>query len=244
MTEKKTKDLVKHEPTPAALLAMAIKEGADLDKLEKLMELQERYEANQARKAYVVAMTEFKANPPKILKQTEVSYDTSAGQTSYKHASLDHVTEKINKALSQHGLFASWSQKQENEGITVTCKITHKEGHSEETSLTAGADTSGKKNPIQSLGSTITYLQRYTILALTGLAAKGMDTNGKLPEDDIEKANENQLADIETLQNDAGLSEKDFIKRLEKKFGVNKAEDLSETQAEELIKALDAIKNA
>ncbi len=42
--------------TPQQMLAIAVQQGADLQKLEKLMELQERWEKNQARKAYVAAM--------------------------------------------------------------------------------------------------------------------------------------------------------------------------------------------
>jgi hypothetical protein len=55
-------------------------------------------------------------------------------------------------------------------------------GHSESTSLTAAPDTSGSKNSIQAVGSTITYLERYTLLALTGLAAQGQDDDGQAME--------------------------------------------------------------
>jgi hypothetical protein len=48
-------------------------------------------------------------------------------------------------------------------------------GHSERTTLSATADTSGSKNSIQAIGSTVTYLQRYTLLAAVGLAAGGDD---------------------------------------------------------------------
>ena len=54
--------------TPNQLLAMAVEQGADVDKLEKLLQLQERWEANEAKKAFVAAMNAFKANPPEILK--------------------------------------------------------------------------------------------------------------------------------------------------------------------------------
>jgi len=56
------------QTTPAQLLAIAVDKDADIDKLTKLMELQERWEANEARKAYVQAMNEFKASPPEIFK--------------------------------------------------------------------------------------------------------------------------------------------------------------------------------
>ncbi len=60
----------------------------------------------------------------------------------------------------------------------MICTITHELGHSESTSLTANPDISGSKNAIQAIGSTISYLERYTVLALTGLATKDMDDDG------------------------------------------------------------------
>lgn len=165
------------ENSPAQLIIEAVKGGADLDKLKGLMELQERWDANQARKAFHKAMAAFKVNPPKIDKDKTVNYQSSKGVVKYDHASLGHVCEKINKALSEHGLSASWTTKQ-NGKVIVTCKITHELGHSEETSLEANADDSGSKNSIQAIGSTITYLQRYTLLALTGLATDDQDDDG------------------------------------------------------------------
>ena len=159
--------------TPADLIRDAVKGGADLDKLEKLLNLQERYEANEARKAYHQAMANFKANPPKIEKDKKVAFL----QTKYKYATLGNVTEKISAELSKYGLSASWSIKQ-NGAISVTCKITHVLGHSEETTIAADSDQSGSKNAIQAIGSTITYLERYTLLALTGLATEDMDNDG------------------------------------------------------------------
>ena len=85
---------------------------------------------NEARKAYHVAMTAFKANPPQIDKDAHVSYSTSKGRTDYKHATLANVTNKINAALSEHGLSAAWQTEQDEKGIAVTCKITHVLGHS------------------------------------------------------------------------------------------------------------------
>ena len=144
--------------SPAMIISEAIAKGADLEKLKGLMELQERYEANEARKAYHVAMSNFKTDPPVIEKDKEVSY----GNTRYNHATLANVTAKIGAALAKHGLSASWPFKQHDGVISVTCKITHVKGHSEETTLTAPADTSGSKNAIQAIGSTISYLEYFS----------------------------------------------------------------------------------
>ena len=175
---EKQKTLVKTESSsPAEIIASAIAGGADLEKLKGLMELQERWEGNEAKKEYHKAMAAFKANPPEINKDKQVSYNTNKGKTEYKHASLANVCNKINSELSKHGLSASWTTKQ-NGSIAVTCKITHIKGHSEETTLAAGADATGSKNSIQAIGSTITYLQRYTLLSLTGLATSEQDDDG------------------------------------------------------------------
>lgn len=162
-------------PTPNTLLRLAVEQGADLERLEKLMELQQRWEANEARKAWVAAMNAFKANPPVLTKNRRVQF----GNTVYNHASLDEAVRVITEGLSAHGLSHRWTVEQLDGGmVRVTCVITHEMGHSESTSMQAGADSSGSKNSIQAIGSTVTYLERYTLLAATGLAAKGMDDDG------------------------------------------------------------------
>jgi hypothetical protein len=200
MEEQKEYQVATRETTPAMLLSLAIDKGSDLDRLERLMMLQEKYEANQARKAYTVAISDFKKNPPAIDKDKTVSY----GNTHYNHASLANVTEKINAALSNHGLSASWTASQVGNNVTVTCRISHILGHYEETSLTAGPDTSGAKNAIQALGSAISYLQRYTLLSLTGLASKDMDTDAALAEFITDSQAKEILDVIDKKQIDAG----------------------------------------
>ena len=174
----KENEIIEVSGSPSVIIQQAVDKGADLEKLEKLLALRERYEANEARKAYHQAMSDFKAKPPKINKDKKVGYKTEKGNVGYAHASLYNVTEKINSDLSKYGLSASWTTKQ-NGAISVTCRITHVQGHSEETTLTAPADSSGAKNAIQAIGSTITYLERYTLLALTGLATFDQDDDGK-----------------------------------------------------------------
>jgi len=174
--EEEKKDLATiRGNSPAEMIRIAIDGKADLDKLEKLLALQERWEANEAKKAYVKAMAAFKADPPKILKDKKVAFK----EVNYSHASLGNVSSEINSALSQHGLSATWKTRQTDKMICVTCKITHVQGYSEETELCAGADATGSKNSIQAIGSTVTYLERYTILSLTGLATHDGDDDGR-----------------------------------------------------------------
>lgn len=160
--------------TPAELLQLAISRDADIDKLQRLMELQERWEANEARKGFVAAMKRFKDNPPLITKNKNVSF----GTTAYRHATLDHVCEAVTKCLSAVGITHTWKVDQHDGVIAVSCVLTHEMGHSESTQLFGSPDTSGSKNGIQAIGSTVTYLQRYTLLSACGLAASN-DDDGK-----------------------------------------------------------------
>src|SRR5438105_12632904 len=165
--------------TPVELLRIAVSQNADIDKLTKLMDLQERWERNEARKAYVVAINAFKLARPMITKNKQVSFQSSKGPVDYKHATLDHVCDAVIGGLSKHGISHRWKVEQTAEWITVTCILTHELGHSEETRLMGLADNSGSKNSIQALGSPATYLERYSLLAATGLAAGGTDDDGR-----------------------------------------------------------------
>lgn len=159
--------------SPIEQMMAAVNSGVSLESLDKMMELQERWEAGQAKKAYVKAMAEFKRESITILKDREVRFKG----TAYSHATLASVVSSIVPALSKHGLSHHWEVIQEN-GITVRCVITHEMGHSEAVSMSAPPDSSGSKNFIQQLGSTKTYLERYTLLAITGMTASDMDDDG------------------------------------------------------------------
>jgi hypothetical protein len=159
---------------PMANAIAAIQAGMSLEHLKGIMELQKEWEANEARKAYVADMAAFKLNPPEIYKTKLGSFSG----TEYMHATIGDVAKAIVDSLAHHGFSHSWETKQEGGLIIVTCRITHRMGHSESNSMQSAPDISGKKNSIQSIASAQTYLQRYTLLAACGLAT--MD----LPDDD------------------------------------------------------------
>lgn len=194
---------------PLDIANLAKDKDFDVDKIGKIMEFQEQWEAREAKKAYIKAMTAFKSTPPNIEKDAKVSYSTGKGQTEYTHATLGNVTETINKALSSHGLSAGWSTTQAEGVVTVKCTLTHAAGHSESTSLQAGLDTSGGKNNIQALGSSVSYLQRYTLLSITGLSTKDIDDDGRGAGMDFITGE--QVETINGLINDSGADVAKFL---------------------------------
>ena len=163
-----------------SIMQIAIQKNYAPEFIEKMMDLQERHEANQAKRAFHIAMAKFKANPPKIWRDMQVKYEIGQKVTTWSHADLATAAEAINKALGENGLNSTWrTLPLDNNRIRVTCIIAHELGHSEETYLESNPDTTGSKNAIQALGSAVFYLERYTLFALTGLAPARTDDDGK-----------------------------------------------------------------
>ena len=157
--------------TPMDLLNVAIQKGASMEQLEKFMDLHERWEKNEAIKAYNVAIAAFKSDPPAIIK------DASNKQYGSMYASLGNIVNTANPILSKHGLSARWDISQDKI-ISVTCILSHVLGHSEHVTLNGPPDDSGKKNALQQIKSTVTYLQNATFMAITGLASIDGDDDG------------------------------------------------------------------
>ena len=109
------------------------------------------------------------------------------GETSYQHEDLGEIARVVAPILAKHGLSYRFRTTSEiNQPVSVTCIVSHRAGHTEDNTLVAGADNSGKKNVIQAIGSTITYLQRYTLKAALGLAAATDDDGAKADHTEVE----------------------------------------------------------
>lgn len=219
--------------TPMQMLAAALERGSDMEQLQKLMDLQERWEAQQARKAFVQAMAQFKANPPEIVKRKHVSFQTSRGITEYDHATLADVCAAAIQGLAKVGISHRWDVNQDGGRVQVTCILTHQQGHSESVSLSSGVDDSGGKNAIQAIGSAVTYLQRYTLLAATGLAAKDQDDDGRSA---VEYITEQQEADLRAKAEEVGANMQAFLRFL-------KVQELGDLPASRFKAALQALED-
>jgi hypothetical protein len=149
---------------PMDMLARAIERGVAPETLDKLMALQERYEASQARKAFDAAVADAKAEIPVVGKN-------AVGHNNKRYANFAAYASAVDPIISRHGLSYRFRTKQENNQIHVTCVLSHRAGHSEENTLSGPADTTGSKNAIQAIGSTLSYLSRYALIQALGLAA-------------------------------------------------------------------------
>jgi hypothetical protein len=163
-------------PSPAALVHLALTRGADPATLERLMDLQQRWEAGDARKAYTRAMAAFRATVPIIRKDKHVE----AGAVKFDHATLGEIVAVVGPLLAAQGLSHSWHPATTPDMITVVTRVTHVAGHFEEITLSGPPDNGPGRNKMQSIASSISYLERYGIGALLGLAT-AKDTDGATP---------------------------------------------------------------
>jgi len=210
---EKQQDALLVAATPIELLRIAVTQNADLDRLQKLMDMQERWERNEARKLFVDAMSKFKAESIVILKdKVNKQYDS-------KYVSLGNLVSTVTPYLSKHGLSARWDINQKD-GINVSCIITHAAGHSESVSISFPPDKSGSKNPIQEIKSAITYAKACTFESACGLAS----TDANVDDDgNGASATNGELAEqVEWIKNACNIDElKRLYKNAYEKFEAN-----------------------
>lgn len=239
MVERKETAVIQTGQSDSRVLMSLIERAAtspefDVAKLQQLLDLKERWDAGEARKAFVAAMAAFKCNPPQIVKDKHVSFQTSKGFTEYDHATLGAMCTAIVKGLSEHGISHSWDVKQTEGRIHVTCVLTHQLGHCEKVGMHSGADDSGGKNSIQAIGSAVTYLQRYTLFSATGLAAMDQDDDGT-GSDRSHFITDQQAMDLQAKAEEVGVNKENFLRFLK----VERLADLPASKFNAAIQALN-----
>lgn len=173
-----TEIVVKHQLNPSELLTLAVDKDLDIEKLGKLMQLQKEWAADQSRKAFFLSLAKFQSEVPEIRKSKSVAFN----EVKYNYAPLSDVVRQIKDTCRECGLSYRWEIQDDKEVIKVTCLVTHVDGHTEQTTMTASPDDSGKKNKIQQRGSSIEYLKRYTLIGALGLSTTDSDVDGYMPE--------------------------------------------------------------
>lgn len=164
------------------MIEMAINKDVDIDKLDRLLQMQKQMKEDIAREQFFENLSKFQSEVPTIKKKKEAAFDTrSGGKMSYKYASLEDITETIKPYLQKYGISYRFEQRLESGMIIVSCHVTCC-GHTEVTEFPAPADTSGNKNIIQQSASTVTYLRRYTLTGALGITTADEDIDGRLPE--------------------------------------------------------------
>lgn len=213
--------------TPMDMLDKAISQNANVEVLEKLMGLQERYERNQARKLFDDAVASAKAEIPPIVRNKK-------GHNSKMYVDFSAIARIVDPIITKHGLSYRFTTEQ-TDRINVTCVLSHRAGHFEKTTIAGPADTSGNKNAIQAIGSTLSYLQRYSLVQMLGLAAADDDDGAAAGAGN--KITAEQVAEMKQLIVSGGANLPGFLKWA-------KVESIEEIPADYYESCIEAIKRA
>jgi hypothetical protein len=168
------------------LIDKAIEKDIDVDKFAKLVDIVKMLENEKAKRDFYEALSNFQGEVPPIKKLSRA--DMGYGKPKYNYAEFGEIVTTIQEPLKRHGLSYHFEignepivvkgEKGEDiivEYISVTCTVAHKGGYEKTTTMSVQKDAGAGKSNVQAVGSTITYLKRYTLLALLGIGTADPD---------------------------------------------------------------------
>lgn len=214
--------------SPARLIEMAIQQNADVAKLEKLMDLQERWDARQAEVAFNAALNKVQANLPQIEKKADNK------QTSSKYAKLEHVNAALVPVYAAEGFSISWGTGDSpiDGHVRLIADLSHSAGHTRRYHLDVPLDRAGvkgndNKTLVHATGSSISYGRRYLTLMMFN-ASTYDDQDGNHP---VPRVSEEQQANLQALIDEVGANKKAFL-------GFLKVTSLADIRADRYVDAV------
>lgn len=198
--------------TPSDIMALAKDEKFDIAKMEKLMDFQERWEARQAKQAYVKAMVEVHKKMPTVRK----SLDND--QTRSNYASLDEIIVKAKEVYTEEGFsitFYEGETSKENH-IRICADVFHSIGHKEDYYYDVPLDGVGIKGnanmtKIHAKASSISYGRRYLMCMIWNIPT-GDDDDGNAAGSEF--IDENQIKKITDIINAKNITIGPFLKMM------------------------------
>lgn len=205
--------------------------NVDVGKLEKLVELKERADKRNAEAAYHSALAGMQSEIPSIVESGQILH---SGKLISKYALFEDINDTVRPILQRHGFAISFRTKVDGNVLTVTGVLSHRDGHHEETSLPLPFDTSGAKNAVQAIGSSVSYGKRYVMCALLNITTRGDDDDGQRAGNVA--VSEDQADTLDSLIKSVGADEKAFLKY----FKIAKIADLPAKAYPDAVAMLNA----
>lgn len=167
---------VQENSSVEALIQQGIERGLTVDTMERLLAMRKEVKAEQAKEAFVQALTDFQSEVPTIQKTKKVM--NKDGRTvRYSFAPLDSIVEQIRIPLKKYGLSYRWETKNTSDLVTAICTITHVFGHSESSSFEVPIDPEGFMTKPQKYASALTFAKRYSLTNSLGISTGDEDTD-------------------------------------------------------------------
>lgn len=144
--------------------------ACDLDKMERLLSMKERIDKEENSRQFNADMASMQIEMPSVAERGDGH--------NIKYATFEDINDVAKPIMSKYGFAVSFKVVETDRGVRVTGLLLHRSGHREETEMTFPSDTSGSKNAVQALGSSISYAKRYIMSAMLNITTRGEDDNG------------------------------------------------------------------
>lgn len=171
--------LTKVEPQDQmmAIIAKVVADpNCDVDKMDKIISLQERMFDKNAQIAFSKAMVACQSDMP-MVTATVVNTQTKSTYVKY-----EHLMAQIKPIYVKHGFALSFGEElcSKKDNITVSCDVVHLDGHSKSYSATLPIDSCGIKGLVNKTGihataSAYTYAKRYLATMIFNIAVADHD---------------------------------------------------------------------
>lgn len=235
--EAKKVELAEQPEQPRNILdviTQAVENYKDLnvEKMERLLAMYERTVEREAAVAYKEAMARVQAGMPQFGKSGEI---VVKGEVRSKYAKLEDIDKVIRPMLAAEGFSLSLdSESTDGKLYHVSCTVSHRQGHSETKSVLLPPDTSGAKNAVQAVFSTIVgYAHRQLVKMHFNIIETGIDTDGTGEAGEF--ITEDQAKDIQALIDEVKADKNRFLKYV----GVGSVSEIRKGDFERVIKALE-----
>ena len=154
-----------------------------VEKVEALLRLQVEQQKRVALREFIFDQNAMQA------ELTQIAKDRPNPAFHSKYASLEAIDKAARPIYAKYGFSVSFGTAPASQQgwVHITCRLSHRGGHTEEHSLEGPVSLEGGRGgritatPIQSVGSTVTYLRRYLIQLVLNLVATNdpEDTDGE-----------------------------------------------------------------
>lgn len=162
-------------PPLMTILADAAREGK-LEVVKELITLEREIHQRDAEREFYAAKARLHAKLPQIEQSGVVRNKTGGIQSRYaKYEDIDAVLRPL---LNEEGFSLEFDSEWTGTQVLMSGTLAHRQGHKETKRLPLPLDTSGAKNNIQGMGSTISYGKRYLVMMLLNIVQKGIDDDG------------------------------------------------------------------
>jgi hypothetical protein len=206
--------VVEREPSPLTLIQLAIQQKMDPGQLEKLIDLQERVQRNQAEQKFAEALAGFQQECPMVFKRRQVK--NRDGTPRYVYASYDDIKSVTRPIESKWGISTSFDIKQGDGALIGTCRVrvgTHYEDHSFVVEIPKAGQ--GMNEP-QTYGNTMSYLKRYLYCASLDIVVTDEDNDAT---DLMDLVNEVEALELQELIQEKHVEFKRFMEWASKSIG-------------------------